>query len=930
MINAIDLQQIKNTSPADLNKAINDLIGLLGNQDESEWRHFENQVILLKSDLEKLEENRALNLISYNEESRGRSRILKALLDLLNKILDNSMDSSIVKSRNLTPNAGLEEPPRFIGLEKLLPELHKKLCDARRPVVLWGVPGSGKTTWAQAYRARFGEEYQHHAWIEFSNSLADSLVRYEQDFLKSRVGYDKKELRLQERFLKIVDHLKKLGTNNLLIIDHMDKGLRSDEGSILTLLCQNFGWKVLITSQGQFEEFDHYQIPQPGPEMALGIYQLYRGEESASLEDESETVQRLLNFVDYHPLVIELIAKTINNSTRLTPESVLKQLEEKGLKGLAKRITSDYLSNIFDFGLLNQTQKDLLIQIATIGVLPLDFDYLTFMLGYEGKEEQQDLLDAQLVQLIKQGWLKRQGKSFLMINIIRQVALIQFSPDETNCQPLLNSLGTHLYKIFDQNSAAWYEYRHLYLFIKELEKNLKVENIAYARLLDNLLWIGFNWDNGNPYLIEYGLKDVAIHERVCPPDDIELAEAYNNLSLVYQNLGKIEEAFTCQNKSLNIRKNSGQQSLHAESLMHLALLYAGEHEFHDLKMAKKLARKSIKINESLNPSGNLTLAYGYANLADILNQSGEEDQYEKLMRKSLELTERFHKKPHPDLIWAYHELAQILSRKKNYELSEEYWKKSIKIAQEAYPEMHVNLAALYYGYADFLVEFKLPSAFQLLERFNILDIAFSFGKEALDIYHRSTEDENLINLYLFLSKILIELGDFDNAAEFIKNTRAIIVAKSPDDEQTRQNIQLINYFSNTVKTYSSIAREWISESKFIQAIESGIEKGSLIGQQYHFHIPTNERKGDRYLLKNYLLSIPNDELLKEEEKKSYSILGHWYLNEQMDKLFLIYDDKFQIEFNIIELSEQNLTLKIIAYSNVGTQKQGGIHDTDSK
>lgn len=929
MINAIELQQIKDTISDDLNKAINDLIRLLKNQDESEWRYFESRVILLKADLKKLEENRELNLISYDEESRGCSRISKALLDLLDKILENSMDSFIIKSRNLTPNAGLEEPPRFIGLEKLLPELHKKLSDARRPVVLYGVPGSGKTTWAQAYRARFGEEYQHHAWIEFSNSLADSLVRYEQDFLKSSVSYDKREEQLQERFLKIVDQLKKLGPNNLLIIDHMDKGLRLDERSILALLCQNFGWKILITSQWQFEEFDHYQVTQPSPEMALGIYQLYR-EESASLEDEPETVQQLLAFVDYHPLVIELIAKTINNSTRLTPESVLNQLEEKGLKGLAKRITSDYLSHIFDFGLLNQTQKDLLIQIATIGVLPLDFDNLTFMLGYEGKEEQQDLLDAQLVQLIKQGWLKRQGKSFLMINIIRQVALIQFCPDETNCQPLLNSLGTHLYKIFDENSAAWYEYRHLYPFIKELEKNLKVENIVYARLIDNLLWICFNWDNGSANLIDYGLKDVAIHEKVCNPDDIELAEAYNNLSLVYQNLGKIEEAFTYQNKSLNIRKNSSQQSLHAESLMHLALLYAEEHGLHDLKMAEKLARQSIGINESLNSNGNLTLAYGYSNLAHILDQSGKEEQYEKLTRKSLELIERFHKKPHPDLIWTYQEFAEILCRKKNYKQSEEYWEKAIKIAKEAYPEKHISLATLYCNYAGFLVEYKLPAEVQLWERFNILDVAFSFGKEALDIYHGATEDENLINLYLFLSKILIALGGFDNAVEFIKNTRAIIVAKSPDDEQTRQNIQIIDDLLNNVNILSSIAQEWVSESKFIQATESGIEGGSLIGQQYHFHISTNAMKGDRYLFVNYLLSVPNNDLLKEEEKTSYTILGYWYLNEKMDILFLIYNDKFKIEFNIMERNEQNLTLKVIAFSNIETKKQGGINDIDSK
>ncbi len=907
MITDSQLNRVKNKVTEDLSAALDDLVELLESQDDA-LNPLEQQALLLKTRHYHLLKNREKGLIDYAVETEHRNKITAAVLSLLRNIREEYVATDMVISKNLTPNASITEPPRFIGFSDLLPKLHKMLEEARRPVVIHGVTGSGKTTFAQAYRARYGEEYHHYAWISFFDNLANSLVKNDEGLL---TGTDLVFTKggLSDHLEKIKAQMMRLKGKNLLIIDGLEKNLSREENAFLLQLCLNFQWKILITSQQKFEKFDHFLLKLPNREQAQEIYRLYRDD----IRDDPEVVEKLIAFVDYHPLVIELIAKTINNSIRLTPQMVLRQLKEKGLRSLKGSVTptysfetvdvEDYLRSVFDFGILNDTQQELLVQISAVGIIPIDFESLVFMLGYVSDEEQQDLLEAQLAQLIKQGWLKRQGNTFYMINIIRQVVLARLRLDEQNSKPLLDNLGAKLYQKFDEDDTAWYTYRHFLPYLEELEKNLKVKTPAYACLTDNLLWICLNWSEDKEKALVYGKKNVAVHEAIYAPDSLRLAEAYNNLSLVFQDLEDYVQAFDYQQKALAIRRQAGNEDLHAESLMHLALLYGAEHEDRDLQKAVQLSQQAVTKLEKLYPAGHLHLANAYFNSALLVNKTANATEFEKLILKALRLEEDF-LETHPNLVSIYWTYAVYLYDKEDYEESIEYWNKALAMAEEVYPALHVQRGELYFSYANVLYEQALLNT-DAQDGAVMVYSAMEYAQAALENYQRNKRENDLADLYALISQIMFTLGDFENAEGFAEVALELMGNQNEDEE----TMNAMRFQASKSQAYATIATEWIVEKSFREAFENETSRAVLIGATIDFVAVTPDNKnqtGDRFDLANFTWA----RVLEEQDDESeplVEIIGDWSLDENLQTLILNYQDEFVLVLTVKELKQNGIS-----------------------
>jgi hypothetical protein len=125
----------------------------------------------------------------------------------------------------LTPVPAIDPEREVVGREADMKRLRQTIAGSARVVVMNGVGGIGKTTFAKAYAHRFGEEYDHIAWIEQLDNFPNNVVATPRliENLGLAVGEKEEEWAI---FREIMRALGNLPGKNLLVIDNADRADR--------------------------------------------------------------------------------------------------------------------------------------------------------------------------------------------------------------------------------------------------------------------------------------------------------------------------------------------------------------------------------------------------------------------------------------------------------------------------------------------------------------------------------------------------------------------------------------------------------------------------------------------------------------------------------------------------------------------------------
>ena len=148
----------------------------------------------------------------------------------------------------------------------------------------------------------------------------------------------------------------------------------------MALLSTN--WNILGTSQQHLKGFENYSAPDFKRESLDLFYTFY------TVEKDDDNLIRLLSAIEYHTLVIELLAKTANERglsiialvNRFTKKgiNVVEQVEIESEHGVERGINieniEEYLGIIFDTSSLKEEQCKILLNIALMqeDSIPMD------------------------------------------------------------------------------------------------------------------------------------------------------------------------------------------------------------------------------------------------------------------------------------------------------------------------------------------------------------------------------------------------------------------------------------------------------------------------------------------------------------------------------------------------------------------------------
>lgn len=578
---------------------------------------------------------------------------------------------------------------------ELLETLHKKLQeDSRKPFLVKGLGGFGKTVLAKLYVEKYHTEYEKIIWLEFSESLEQSLLAlYPRLF-----GKIDENGSVEKRAEMIIGRLAAMPNNQrkLLVLNNLDQTVDLKK---LGRLCFPNPWRILLVGRAS----QHETIPMmPMPELDLGEAMLLFSQHiDASDSIDLEILIPLLADLHFHPQLIELVAKQIaaypnlkleNMATLLRSGGLLKPSEQREVRVekddiVAEKTIRQVMETLFDPQKLDMEEQIVLGQMASLPAISLSpeilqdtigktpFSWKTLWQRWFSKnptvryERFYQILNA----LAEKGWVKKEKRHYQLHPLIHALLLEQM-------QAFIR-LRAKTYIGFNRNLADYYwqnlqaiNYldclKHTWRLCERYYGQNHVTSYEVIFVLINQL-INF----GLVSQAEGYLKDLAL-ETMPESAQAEYHFLYGSLKLT-QN-AKDQSLLEHYEKALSLFEKQGNKKRIGSTFHNMALFYE---ENGKPKEAIAYYEKSIKIKDRKEKHG---LAQTYANLGKLYVDTRQYAEADQALQKALEWAIRA-----GDLTLAhvYHKFAYLEYSMQDYEVAMAYIEQSLDIYEKVYADI---------------------------------------------------------------------------------------------------------------------------------------------------------------------------------------------------------------------------------------------------
>jgi tetratricopeptide (TPR) repeat protein len=574
-------------------------------------------------------------------------------------------------------------PPRsavgngFVGRVRELSDIQKQLDCGRKPVVLSGLGGMGKTELA----AKFGRDYRD-GTVYFVH-FQDSFMQTVRAMFSSVVPQPTQPPKESEQFDTVMQLLARCTEKDLLIVDNVDAA-----GGTLSDLMKDDAYKKLQQMQLRLiltTRFEYSGAVEIEPLEELALFQIFQ-RHNASVN--MDAMRSLIHAVSGHTLTVDLIARTLaDNWVPVSPEEMLDALHNNTLaEADFAEIDADYGSSpeqkqiyqhlraVFNVAKIPNEERTIL-HYATL--LPKDGMDLRLFRSCLSKE----LLKA-FPYLGKRGWLISNGSVLQIHPVVRLVCREELNPTDESCDKFLYAVWKH-YDRRQYNAEIFQQFAELFSLAADILPDIDGDRASSA---------GIFWDKlGQPFnALRYHEQAVRILEQKLP-NSRKLATAYNNLGSTYSQLGSHTKALEYKLKGLEIRETllHADHPLLANSYNNVGLTYSALHNY---TTALEYQLKAMKIREKIIRSDRSPLASSYNNVGGTYAKLGNYEQALKYQLKALEIREAIFPADHPDLASSYNNVGCTYRDLQNYDLALEYQLKALCIRKKVLPADHPDLA----------------------------------------------------------------------------------------------------------------------------------------------------------------------------------------------------------------------------------------------
>jgi tetratricopeptide (TPR) repeat protein len=672
---------------------------------------------------------------------------LKELKQIAQRI-DKKTDKILDKLETLTPTqkttktlTPIPTAGTVIGREIDLQRLIDTLKSANQVVLVNGLGGIGKTTLAKAYIQAKYSDFDNIAWINvLTNDIKQAFVNatyYHEALQNAQLTKGDAET----RFRAIMQVLHQLGGNkNLLVIDNAEDDIQQID------LPPTLNWKILLTSREHLAGYKTLPLDELSPQDALLLFKTYYTGEA-----KDQTLNDLLRAINYHTLVVELLAKTLENSDDYFDlEELAEKLKNRKLddKKLQRAIETEHwdakttalfahLSVTFDLGKIKENTYTIWVlkQFAALPPEPQPIKQLREWLKIDDffREE----FDTAIKILHSKGWLRKTK-----------------NPKNETCYAIHRLVQDMVH------------YQHPIVF----------EDIAVlVDTFKNLLW--FDTSTNFPTKFQYLAPAEQILNSL--PKDFEnneIGTLMNNLGIVYKQSADLKKAkYYLEKTNIFSEKEFGIE--HSETATRYSNLALVLQDLGDYPGAKALLEKALISAEKNFGSEHPTTAIRYSNLAMVLKDLGDYAGAKDLLEKALISAEKNFGSEHPNTAIRYSNLALVLKDLGDYAGAKDLLEKALISDEKNFGSEHPNTAISYSNLAIVLQNLgDYPGAKALLEKALISDEK-NFGSE-----HPSTA----INKWN-LASVLVDLNQLEEAHTLLTQAYATFVLRLGEEHPDTKN-----------------------------------------------------------------------------------------------------------------------------------------------
>lgn len=701
---------------------------------------------------------------------------------------------------HLLPNA----IPRTGELQKL----RQLLLHSHRPVVVHGVGGLGKTTFAQMYCQQYGGKYTGVAWLYASaawsndpNREADNAEYFLRAFTDNQALLDylafepNKEDALYERFQKIIARIGNLPGKYLLVLDNAPEVAARYTSALSSLK----NAELLLTSRYAIHNMEPYELDTLSPDKAAQLFCNVYGQRSAD-----PSIDEIIQAYGYHTQTIELLAAYAKEKN-LIPIALKKELEERGLLQLENyelRLPTSpkamtLRAQLLQTFLLELDEKEQEI-MRYMSILPSAGALLDprlrseeFLCALFDKMEQKVEFHNVLHGLIRLHWLIEKEGEFFCHPVIAETAKAQLIPNVVNCGVLVERV-THL---LVPNRITYEPVQKRALFISlgesifenvlKKDKNFDEADGRTALLADSLGQSFFGAGELRK-AFEYKKWVVNIFEKILPSEHPTLATSYNNLAETCRALGEHQQSLAYNQKALAIQEKilPPEHPDFAQTYNSLAVTYEARGEY--IKYFECLVKSLTILEKNLSPDLNY-LATLYNNLGGACMVLGKYQQSLMYSQKALAIWEKILPPEHPDLATPYNNLAEIYQALDEHHQCLTYHKKALAIREKTLPSEHPDLGLSYNNLAE---------AYGILGEHQQ---RLAYHQKALAIWEKTLPPEHpdLAQSYNNLALTYGDLGNHHQSLAYNQKALAIrekiLSTEHPDLAQSYNNLSIAYY-----------------------------------------------------------------------------------------------------------------------------------------
>lgn len=458
-------------------------------------------------------------------------------INSLKKTNTSNTINELPKSLNLLPDY---TSINIYDWETFLVTINTELASTKL-VSIFNHGGMGKTSFAKKYLKTYSN-YNHIIWITVENSIRDAFALDEILIKNLNLEFSPKD-EIEHRYKIILNELNKIEGENLIIIDIQEL---EDTRTYLNQFIGLSNWQKLILTRNNIKTIPSKKLPKVDIENAKSIFHSYYSKENIT----DKLLTEFIEFVEFNILVIELTAKTIENSFDLTLEQFFNSLKEQNLDDEEYNVDIDvtdenssikifnYLLKKFSFKNLQSNERSYLEFLSLLPSSNIIIEDIILINGLEFYKQNKIHIMNTLINLEKKGLIEFSSDK-KRINIHKIIKELVLYNERQTTSPFVSKIFYITWlttRIIEGKNNPTISHRYL-RYAQSILDNIKEEyRIAIYQpliILENELLYSYRYYIHFENELEKWI-DLAFRAEKYPLlNKINLGIIYNNLGLSY-------------------------------------------------------------------------------------------------------------------------------------------------------------------------------------------------------------------------------------------------------------------------------------------------------------------------------------------------------------------------------------------------------------